>query len=98
MKLDQNPFPAHIHMLELNNPKVLIRTNQAESAKEKNIIIGEERSEHSKSHQEAPAKKVPEESLKNSALGGAKTEEGCQICSDRSDRSGDRSDRSIWDF
>jgi len=35
MKVDQNPFPAHTHMLELNNPKVLIRPNQAESAKEK---------------------------------------------------------------
>ena len=79
-------------MLELSNPKVLIRPNQAESTKGKNIIIGEERSEPSKSHQEAPAKKVPEDSLKNSALGGgARTEEGRQICSDRSDR-------SIWDF
>ena len=70
MKVDQNPFPAHTHVLELSNPKVLIRPNQAESAKEKNIIIGEERSELSKSHQEAPAKKIPEYSLKNSTLGG----------------------------
>ena len=70
MKVDQNPFPAHTHVLELSNPKVLIRPNQAESTKGKNIIIGEERSEPSKSHQEAPAKKVPEDSLKNSALGG----------------------------
>ena len=72
MKLDQNPFPAHIHMLELNNPKVLIRPNQAESAKEKNIIVGEEKSELLKSCQEALAKKVPEDSLKNSTLGGKK--------------------------
>ena len=57
-------------MLELNNPKVLIRPNQAESAKEKNIIVGEGRSELSKSHQETPAKKVPENSLKNATLGG----------------------------
>ena len=91
MKVDQNPFPAHTHVLELSNPKVLIRPNQAESTKGKNIIIGEERSEPSKSHQEAPAKKVPEDSLKNSTLGGAKTEEGRQVCSDRSDR-------SIWNF
>jgi len=35
MKVDKNPFPAHTHMLELNNPKVLIRPNQAESAKKK---------------------------------------------------------------
>ena len=47
MKVDQNPFPAHIHMLELSNPKVLIRPNQAESANWKNIIVGEERSEFS---------------------------------------------------
>ena len=59
-------------MLKLNNLKVLIRSNQAESAKGKNIIVGEERSELSKSHQEAPAKKVPEDSLKNSMLGGKK--------------------------
>ena len=68
--MDQNPFPAHTHVLELSNPKVLIRPNQAESTKGKNIIIGEERSEPSKSHQEAPAKKVLEDSSKNSALGG----------------------------
>ena len=57
-------------MLELSNPKVLIRPNQAESAKRKNIIIGEGRSELLKSRQEAPAKKVPEDSSKNSTLGG----------------------------
>ena len=72
MQVDQNPFPAHTHVLELSNPKVLIRPNQAESTKGKNIIIGEERSEPSKSYQEAPAKKVPEDSLKNSTLGGHK--------------------------
>ena len=35
MKVDQNPFPAYTHMLELNNPKVLIRPNQSKSTKEK---------------------------------------------------------------
>ena len=79
MKVDQNPFPAHTHVLELSNPNILIRPNQAESTKRKNIIIGEERSEPSKSHQETPAKKVSEDSLKNSARGGARTEEECQI-------------------
>ena len=43
MQIDQNPFP--VHMLELNNPKVLIRSNQAESTKGKNIIISDERQE-----------------------------------------------------
>ena len=72
MKVDQNPFPAHTHMLELSNPKVLIWPNQAESAKEKNIIVDEERSELSKSPEKASAKKVPEDSLNNSILGGKK--------------------------
>ena len=76
MKVDQNPFSAHTHMFELNNPKVLIRPNQAESAKEKNIIVGEERSEPSKSRQEVPAKKFPEISLKNLALGGQEQNKG----------------------
>ena len=65
-------------MLELNNPKVLIRPNQAKSAKGKNIIVGEERSELSKSRQEAPAKKVPEDSLKNSTLGGQEQKKGAR--------------------
>jgi hypothetical protein len=45
MKVDQNTFPMHTHVLELKNPKVLIQPNQAESAKGKNVIIGEERPE-----------------------------------------------------
>ena len=45
MQIDQNPFPMHTHMLELKNPKVLIRPNQAESTKGKNVIIEEERPE-----------------------------------------------------
>ena len=43
MQIDQNPFP--VHMLELNNPKVLVRLSQAESTKGKNIAIGDERPE-----------------------------------------------------
>ena len=41
MQVDQNPFPMHAHVLELKNPKVLIRPSQAESTKGKNVIIGE---------------------------------------------------------
>jgi len=70
MKVDQNLFPAHTYVLELSNPKVLIRPNQAESTRGKNVIIGEERFEPSKSHQEAPANKIPEDLLKDSTLGG----------------------------
>ena len=43
MQTDQNPFP--VHMLELNNPKVLVRPSQAESTKRKNVVIGDERHE-----------------------------------------------------
>ena len=45
MQVDQNLFPMHTHVLELKNPKVLIRPNQAESTKGKNVVIGEERPE-----------------------------------------------------
>ena len=31
MQVDQNPFSTHTHVLELKNPKVLIRPNQTES-------------------------------------------------------------------
>jgi hypothetical protein len=45
MQVDQNPFPVNAFMntLELLNPKVLIRPDQADKAKGKNIIIGEQR-------------------------------------------------------
>ena len=43
MQVDQNPFP--VHMLELNNPKVLVWPSQAESTKGKNVVIGDERPE-----------------------------------------------------
>jgi len=66
-------------MLELSNPKVLIRPNQAKSAKGNNIIVGEERSELSKSHQEALAMKVPEDLMKNSTLGGQKQKKGFEF-------------------
>jgi len=42
-EVDQNPFPVHV--LELNNPKVLVRPSQAESTKGKNVVIGDERPE-----------------------------------------------------
>ena len=42
MKIDKAPFP--MHTIDLNNAKVLIRPDQAEGAKGKNVIIGDERS------------------------------------------------------
>ena len=64
MQIDQNPFPMHT-MLELKNPKVLIRSSQAESTKEKNVIIGEER------HQRKVLQnKTSRATTKTSTLGG----------------------------
>ena len=39
--MDKTPFP--VHTLELNNPKVLLRLDQAEGAKGKNVVIGDPR-------------------------------------------------------
>ena len=41
MKVGEASFP--LHTIDLNNAKVLIRPEQAEGAKGKNVIIGEER-------------------------------------------------------
>jgi hypothetical protein len=43
MKLDKDPFPANMHMVELDGKKVLVRPSQAESTKVKEVVIGEER-------------------------------------------------------
>jgi hypothetical protein len=41
MKLDKDPFPVNMNMVEPNGKKVLIRPSQAESTKD--VVIGEER-------------------------------------------------------
>ena len=41
MKIDNAPFP--VHTIDRNNAKVLIRSDQAEGAKGKNVIIGDDR-------------------------------------------------------
>ena len=41
MKIDKAPF--QVHTIDLNNAKVLIRLDQAEGAKGKNVIIGDDR-------------------------------------------------------
>jgi len=48
MKIDKTPFPVHsnTHTIDLNNAKVLIRPEQAEGAKGKNVVIGEIRPKH----------------------------------------------------
>jgi hypothetical protein len=56
MQVDQNPFPviAFMNTLELLNPKVLIGSDQADKAKGKNIIIGEQRPDEKLSLEETP--------------------------------------------
>jgi hypothetical protein len=72
MQVDQNPFPVNAFMntLEFLNPKVLIRRDQADKAKGKNIIIGEQRLDNKLSLEETP--KIAE---KASTLGGQGTVE-----------------------
>jgi hypothetical protein len=41
MQIDKAPFP--VHTINPNNAKVLIRPEQAEEAKRKNVIIGDSR-------------------------------------------------------
>jgi hypothetical protein len=43
MKLDKDPFPANMNMVELEGKKVLVRPSQAETTKGKEVIKGEER-------------------------------------------------------
>ena len=66
IQVDQNLFPMHTHVLELKNPKVLIRPSQAESTKGKNVIIGEER--------KVLQNKTPRAATKTSTLGGKRKE------------------------
>jgi hypothetical protein len=42
MKLDKDTFPTNMNMIKLNGKKVLVWPSQADSAKGKEVIIGEE--------------------------------------------------------
>mgnify|MGYP006955643872 CR=1 FL=1 len=59
-----------MHTIEFQNPKILIRPNQAESTKGKNVVIGEPRSEQKKKSLEA--------SSKSSTLGGQDQKKGAR--------------------
>jgi hypothetical protein len=67
MQVDQNPFSVNAFMntLELLNPKVLIRPDQANKVKGKNIIIGEQSPDEKLS-----LKETPKIAAKTSTLGG----------------------------
>jgi hypothetical protein len=44
MKLNKDPFPVNMNMVELDGKKILVWPSQAESTKGKEVIIREERS------------------------------------------------------
>jgi hypothetical protein len=66
MQVDENPLPnsAFVNTLELSNPKVLIRPDQTENAKGKNVIIGKQRHD-----ERQPLEVIPKVSV-TSTLGG----------------------------
>ena len=79
LQVDEAPFP--VHTIDLNNAKILIRPEQAEGAKGKNVVIGEERPKNINDKilaREVTLEKSPDgkESLKitvkASRLGGAR--------------------------
>ena len=55
----------HMHIVDLKNPKVLIRPSQAESTEGKNVIIGEERPD-----KKMLQNKTSRAATKTSTLGG----------------------------
>jgi hypothetical protein len=67
MQVDENPFSnsAFVNTLELSNPKVLIRPDQAKKAKGKNVIIVEQRP-----IKKVPLEETPKAAAKASTLGG----------------------------
>jgi hypothetical protein len=42
MKLDKDPFRTNINVVKLKGKKVLVWPSQAETTKEKEVLIGEE--------------------------------------------------------
>jgi hypothetical protein len=43
MKLDKDPFLMNMNMVKLDAKKVMVWPSQAESTKDKEVVIGEER-------------------------------------------------------
>jgi hypothetical protein len=42
MKLDKDPFPVNMNMVELNGRKIFVQPSKAESTKGKDVFVGEE--------------------------------------------------------
>jgi hypothetical protein len=43
MKLDKDPFPTSMDVVELEGKKIMVLPSQAKSTKGKEVVIGEER-------------------------------------------------------
>jgi hypothetical protein len=71
MQVDENPFltNAFVNTLELSNPNVLIRPDQAKKAKGKNVIIGEQRLD-----ERLPLEEIPKVPVASTLGGQGKTE------------------------
>jgi hypothetical protein len=41
MKLDTDPFPMNVNMINFEEKKILVRTSQAESTRGKNVIVSD---------------------------------------------------------
>jgi hypothetical protein len=72
MQVDENPFPnsAFVNALELSNPKMLIRSDQAENTKGKNVIIGKQRRD-----ERQPLEVIPKVSTDFNAWGARQDQE-----------------------
>jgi hypothetical protein len=42
MKLDKDPFPTNMNMVKLKGRNILVQPSQAETTKEKEVVIREE--------------------------------------------------------
>jgi hypothetical protein len=42
MRLDSDPFPASVNMINFEEKKVLVRTSQADSTRGKNVVVSDE--------------------------------------------------------
>jgi hypothetical protein len=48
IKLDKDPFPTNMNMVELDGKKVLVRPSQAESTKGKEVTIEDDQAQKSR--------------------------------------------------
>ena len=99
MQIDRNPFPANTFLVDLQSAKVLIQPDQAESAKGKNVIIGDERPMASNAKvptreiildKSPDGKETIKVTIKGSGLGGAsqRRQPGTGFCDAKTGQAG----------